>query len=60
MGFEVFEGKDKQHYFRFRAKNGEIQCHSEGYTTQNNAIRGAFHLTGNIIADKKEIKIVSK
>lgn len=31
--FQIFKGKDGQFYFRLRAKNGEIVCSSEGYTT---------------------------
>ena len=58
MGFEVYEDKKKEWRFRFRARNGEIQCQSEGYTTKNGAIRGAYHLTGNIIADKGDLKVI--
>ena len=58
MGFEVFKDKKNEWRFRFRAKNGEIQCQSEGYTTKNGAIRGSFHLEKNIIGDESELKVV--
>lgn len=38
--FTVFQGSDRQWYFRLRAPNGEILCHSEGYTSRQSAING--------------------
>lgn len=38
--FQVFKGKDNQYYFRLRAKNGEIVCNSEGYTTIQSCKQG--------------------
>lgn len=35
--FEIFQGRDKQFYWRFRASNGEIMCGSEGYTSKSSA-----------------------
>ena len=35
--FEIFEGKNGQHYWRFRASNGEIMCSSEGYKAKASA-----------------------
>jgi uncharacterized protein YegP (UPF0339 family) len=37
--FEVFEGEDRQDYFRLRAGNGEILLGSEGYASASNAKR---------------------
>jgi len=53
MGFEVFEGKDKQWRFRFRARNGETILQSEGYWSKRNATRGADCVTKNILKDPK-------
>ncbi len=36
----IFQGKDGQYYWRFRASNGEILCHSEGYTAKQSAEGG--------------------
>lgn len=38
--FQIFKGKDGQFYFRLRAKNGEIVCSSEGYTTLQSCRNG--------------------
>ncbi len=38
--FQVFRGKDNQYYFRLRAKNGEIVCSSEGYTSLQSCKQG--------------------
>lgn len=32
--FVIDKAKDGQYYWRFRARNGEIICHSETYTTK--------------------------
>lgn len=38
--FTIFQGADRQWYFRLRAPNGEPICHSEGYTTRQSALNG--------------------
>lgn len=38
---ELFKGKDKKHYFRLVAANGEIVSTSEGYTRRFTANQGA-------------------
>ena len=38
--FTIFQGNDRQWYFRLRAPNGETLCHSEGYTTRQSALNG--------------------
>ena len=38
--FRIFQGTDRQWYFHLRAPNGQILCHSEGYTTRQSAING--------------------
>ncbi|MCA9620443.1 MAG: DUF1508 domain-containing protein [Myxococcales bacterium] len=35
--FEVFEGQNGDHYFRLRAKNGQIVLQSEGYASRGGA-----------------------
>lgn len=38
--FTIFQGVDRQWYFRLKAPNGETLCHSEGYTTRQSAQNG--------------------
>lgn len=38
--FTIFQGTDRQWYFRLKAPNGETLCHSEGYTTRQSAVHG--------------------
>ena len=38
--FEIETGKDGQFYWHFKSANGEIVCHSEGYTTKDSAMTG--------------------
>lgn len=35
--FEIFKGKDGQHYFRFKLNEGQKIIRSEGYTTKSAA-----------------------
>ena len=37
MRFVIDESNDNQYYFKVKADNGEILCHSETYTTKYNA-----------------------
>lgn len=51
--FTIFQGTDRQWYFRLRAPNGETLCHSEGYTTHQSAQHGvnavkAYALNANV------------
>lgn len=45
--FEVFQGEDRQSYFRLRADNGEILLGSEGYVSASNAKRGIESVVAN-------------
>lgn len=45
---EVFEAKSDWRW-RLRGANGEIQCQSEGYTTEGNAKRGAKAARRNML-----------
>lgn len=38
--FEIFQGADRQYYFRLKAPNGEIIGWSEGYTQKASAKNG--------------------
>ncbi len=38
--FEVFRGKNKQWYFRLKARNGKIICVGEGYKLKRSALNG--------------------
>ncbi len=38
--FEVFKGKNRQWYFRLKARNGKIISQSEGYKTLRGALIG--------------------
>jgi uncharacterized protein YegP (UPF0339 family) len=40
--FEVFQGANGQHYFRFKAANHEIILASEGYASRPNALNGVL------------------
>lgn len=39
--FDVLPTQNYQHYWRLNSNNGNILCHSETYTTKQNAIEGA-------------------
>lgn len=45
--FEVFQGEDRQAYFRLRANNGEILLGSEGYASSSNAKRAIESVVAN-------------
>lgn len=38
--FKIFKGSDDKFYWNFTAANGEIVCHSQGYTTKDAAKTG--------------------
>lgn len=41
QALEVYEGEDKQHYWRLKAENGDIVAvGGEGYSSKANAFRG--------------------
>lgn len=48
--FQIFKGKDGQYYFRLRARNGEIVCSSEGYTSLQ-ACKNGIEVIKNIALD---------
>lgn len=45
--FEVFQGKNKQYYFRLKAGNGECIMTSEGYTSKKAAMNGVASVQKN-------------
>lgn len=38
--YDVFVGRDNQHYWRLKASNGQIVCQSEGYVSRQGALNG--------------------
>lgn len=44
---DVFQGADRQFYFDVRARNGAIVLTSEGYTSHEGALNGAFSVADN-------------
>ena len=51
--FQIFEGKDEDHYFRLRAGNGEIVLKSEGYESKQGAKNGIESVRENAPDDKR-------
>ncbi len=45
--FEIFLAKNKEFYFRLKARNGEIILGSEGYTTKANCHKGIASVQKN-------------
>ena len=41
MKVEILKGKSKKWYWRVRAKNGRILCHSEQYSSRAKALQTA-------------------
>lgn len=38
--FRLWKGRDNQFYWSLKAANGQILCHSEGYTSKQAALSG--------------------
>ncbi len=51
--FEVFQGKNKQYYFRLKAGNGESIIASEGYTSKKAALNGVAAVQKNCGTDSR-------
>ena len=45
--FDIYKDKSKKFRFRLKAKNGEIICASQSYTTRSACIKGAKSLILN-------------
>ena len=55
--FEIFQGNDRQHYWRLKAPNGEIIAVSEGYSSKQMAKHGINSVKENsAIADIEEVE----
>ena len=54
--FEIYKDKSGKFRFRLKAKNGEIVCASQGYTTKSACTKGAKSLILNS-KKKKSFKI---
>ena len=54
--FEIFSGKDRQHYWRLKAPNGEIIATSEGYSSKQMCEHGIESVRQNaLLAETKVI-----
>jgi len=38
--FEIFQGKNKQWFFRLKSPNGKVICQSEGYKAKKSCYKG--------------------
>ena len=48
--FEILPSTNGQYYWRFKAANGEVLCHSETYVSKQGAENGISSLIQNIKA----------
>ena len=55
--FELYKDKSKKFRFRLKAKNGEIICASQSYTTKSACTKGAKSLILNS-KKKKSFKVL--
>lgn len=55
--FEIYKDKSKKFRFRLKAKNGEIICASQAYTTKSSCTKGAKSLILNS-KKKKSFKVL--
>lgn len=51
--FELFIGKDNQHYFNLKAANGEIIIQSQGYSSKDAAKNGINSVKTNAVSDSQ-------
>jgi hypothetical protein len=56
--FEILKQSDGQYYWRFKGGNGEIVCHSEGYTTKASAQTGIDSVKTNAASAAVDDKTV--
>jgi uncharacterized protein YegP (UPF0339 family) len=47
MQFQIHKSTNNQYFFRIVAANGQTLCHSETYTTKQNAIAAANLIKAN-------------
>ena len=50
MKIEIFQGKDKQWYWRCKSRNGQTWCVSEGYVSKSNAKKARMNFYAAIRA----------
>jgi len=58
--FQLFQGRDKQYYFRLLASNGEVILASEGYQEQRGALNGIRSVQHNAPTDARYIRQIAK
>ncbi|MEX0739818.1 MAG: YegP family protein [Pseudohongiella sp.] len=51
--FQIFNGSNKQYYFRLKASNGETIGHSEGYIAKQSAENGIASVRANSQSDSR-------
>jgi len=49
--FELFQGKDRKHYFRLKAVNGETILQSQGYASRSGCRNGVESVRRNAARD---------
>jgi len=49
--FELLKGKDKKHYFRLKATNGETILQSQGYKSRTSCLNGIESVRRNAVRD---------
>lgn len=54
MGFEYYQGKDKQWYWRLKSRNGQVVAQGEGYARRLGVLQGIYAVMRAI--DNTEIK----
>ena len=66
LNAEIYEFKNGEWAYRFKGRNGEILCRSEGYDSKTNAKRGLETFYDNIYAllevdglSSKDAKIIN-
>ncbi|NJO25366.1 MAG: YegP family protein, partial [Bacteroidia bacterium] len=50
--FELYKGKDGQHYFRLKDEKGSVLLSSEGYKQKDSAMSGISSIKTNIVETK--------
>ena len=54
-GVEFFSGRNKKHYFRIKASNGQTVASSQGYASKSGARRGVGSVQQNASAEVRDL-----
>lgn len=63
MRFEIFQGVNKEYYFRIVSNNNQVVAMSEGYTQKQSAIKTISSIIQSIAqtyAKAEKVKIIDK